>query len=370
MGADAVLSKRDLNRSLLARQMLLEREPMPVAKAVDHLVGLQAQVPLSPYVALWSRIEGFDPAELSSLIERREAVRMGTLRGTIFLHGSEDALRLRPVVQPVLDRTWRSSSFARALDGLDLEAVRAEGRQLVADRPLTWNELGRALSDRFPGRDPLSLAYALRHGEPMVQTPPRGLWDGSGAARHTTADVWLGRPLETGYSLEELVMRYLRVFGPASWQDVRTWCGLQLREVLDSLRPRLRTFRDEHGRELFDVEDGLLPDPDMPAPVRFLPELDNVLLSHADRSRIVDAASRKQLVATVNNLVPGSILVDGFVGGSWKVKVDRQRATLHIRLFASMREQCAIEAEGWRLLRFLQPDRAQDVQTSVTQSPD
>lgn len=356
MTADRVLTRRELNRALLARQLLLERSSMPVAGAVAWLVGLQAQTPLAPYVALWSRLAAFDPGVLSGLLERREAVRMGLFRTTIHLVTARDAHALRPVLQSVLDRAWSASGFARNLAGLQLDGILAESRRLLEAEPMTASALGARLAQRWPdaGRD--SLGYAARFLLPLVQVPPRGLWKRTGVARHTTLDAWTGRGPDAAPSVDELVLRYLAAFGPASVGDLRTWSWLTgLREVVERLRPRLRPFRDERGRELFDVPGGALPDPDRPAPPRFLPDYDNLVLSHEDRTRIVPDTVRRQ--------VPwgwGALLVDGFVSGTWKVTRTKEVATLEVKTFRSFRDAEAAEvvAEGTMLLGFLAADLA------------
>jgi hypothetical protein len=187
-----------------------------------------------------------------------------------------------------------------------------------------------------------------------VQVPPRGLWSTSGQATLTSAEAWLGRDLDARPSPDELVLRYLRAFGPAGVADVQKWCGLtRLGEVVERLRPRLRSFRDEAGRELFDLPRAPRPDPDTPAPPRFLAEYDNVLLSHADRTRIM-AAEHRWGVFTVNGRVLGTILVDGFVAGTWAIARDGGRATLRIQPFARLAkaDRAALAEEGERLLGF------------------
>jgi hypothetical protein len=349
-----VLSRRALNRTLLGRQLLLERVARPAEAVIEHLVGMQAQEPIDPYVGLWTRIEGFDPAELSTLIEARRAVRGSTLRTTLHLMTGRDFLALRPVLQDVLERAWRSSPFAKDLVGLDLAEVVAAGRELLDKEPLTTAQLAVALADRWPDRTPNSLAYASRFLLPIVQVPPRGLWGKKAPPRALTVETWLGQPLGTDTAADDAVLRYLAAFGPATVSDIRIWSWLTgLREVVDRLRPRLRTFRDEAGRELLDVGDGLLVDPDVPAPIRFLPQYDNIFLSHEDRSRILVKR------VTVPDLVwKGGVLIDGFISGAWRIRREKGRATMTIELAVPLAgaARAEIEAEGTSLFEFLAAD--------------
>jgi hypothetical protein len=238
----------------------------------------------------------------------------------------------------------------------------AAGRALLEERPRTGKELGMLLQERWPDRDPVSLARAIRHLVPLVQVPPRGIWGKSGQAAHTTAEGWIGRPLDPDPSLDELVVRYLGAFGPATVKDVQTWSGLtRLREVTERLRPRLVTFRDERGKELFDLPDAPRPDPDTPAPSRFLPRFDNLILSHADRTRIVDDDYRK-VIASKNGMVPATVLIGGFVRGTWKTGRTRGKATLVIEPFEPLakKDREALAEEGERLIRFVaEPEGAE-----------
>ena len=350
-----VLSRRALNRALLARQHLLERSSMPPLAMAEHLVGLQAQNPLDPYIALWSRLHGFEPATLAGAIERREAVRMGMLRTTLHLMTAEDALTLWPVFNDVLRRAWRSSPFRKLLDGVDVDAVIAAGRDVLEAEPRTNAALGRALAERWPDADVASLGYAARFLLPIVQLPPRGLWGRASqpAPVWTTLEAWLGRPLPAAGNLERLIVRYLGAFGPAAPADARTWSWLTgLREPFERLRPGLRTFRDEHGRELLDLPDAPRPDPDTPAPPRLLPEYDNVAPSHDDRSRIIADAAFGRLTGWV-----GTFTIDGFIRGQWKVNGSKDATTLVLEPFEPLADDVAapLVAEAEQLLALHAP---------------
>jgi hypothetical protein len=348
-----VLGRRALNRATLARQLLLRRWELPLLEAIERLGGLQAQTTATWYHGLWARLEGFQPERLADLLRERQVVRIALMRSTIHLVTARDCLAWRPLVQPVIERSMRGN-FGRHLEGLDTAALVAAGRELVEQRPRTFAELGRLLAEQWPGRDPAALAQAIRAWVPLVQVPPRGLWGASGPAAHTSAEAWLGRPLAPEPSLEDLVLRYLAAFGPASVGDAQQWSGLtRLGEVLERLRPRLVTFRDEQGRELFDLPDAPRPDPGTPAPPRFLYDFDNLLLSHADRSRVITDGYHSQGF-TLDGPMPCIVLVDGFTNGTWRIARQRGAATLTIQPFThlSADETAALTQEGARLLAF------------------
>jgi hypothetical protein len=353
-----VLSQRALNRALLARQLLLARHERSAAATIEHLVGMQAQVPGNPYMALWSRLEGFQPEELSRLIADRHAVRTSLMRATIHLVTARDCLALRPVMQPVLERTFASSAFAKNIAGVDLDTLLAAGRALLEERPRTRADLRPFLAERWPGYDADSLASAIGFLLPLVHVTPRGLWGQTGQARLTTVEGWLGHPLDSDPPPDEAVLRYLAAFGPASVADIRIWSRLTgLRAVIDRLRPRLVTFRDERGREIFDLPGAPRPDPETPAPPRFLPEYDNILLSHDDRGRIVPD-NRGLLMPAGRGGELGSVLVDGFLGGMWRMTSQRGKARLLIEAGSSWTkaDQTAVAEEGARLLAFVVPN--------------
>ena len=309
-----VLGSRALNRALLARQLLLDRHAAPAIDALTHLVGLQAQEPLEPYVGLWSRLREFDPAELVDLLEARRVVRTLLMRRTLHLVTAQDCLGLRALHQPMLEQRMLGT-LRRRLPGIDIGELAAAGEPLFAQQPQTLSEVARAIGGRWPDVETRDLGDALSSLVALVQVPPRGLWGRAEAARNarnTTVEAWLGRPIDTpAASADTLVLRYLAAYGPAASADVRAWSGLTgLPAAIARLRPTLRAFRDERGRELLDLPDAPLPDPDTPAPPRFLPAFDNAVLGFDDRSRIIDDRHRGLSVTGARFL-----LVDGRVTG-------------------------------------------------------
>jgi hypothetical protein len=346
-----LLGARALNRATLARQLLLRRTPvaeLPVSGAVEHLLGLQAQNVKPPYYALAARLDGFAPEQLSTLMAERAVVRIVTMRSTIHTHTAEDCLTLRPLVQPARERELQL--FRKGLVGVDLDRLASLARELVEDEPRTLKQLREALLVEWPDADPLALGIAARCRLPLVQVTPRGLWGRSGQVALTTAEHWLGRPAAPAPAPETVVRRYLAAFGPASVKDMQTWAGLtRLREAFERLRPELVTFRDENGVELFDLPDAPRPDPDTPAPARLLPEFDNLLLSHADRSRVVPPDLKGR--SWQGNQAYRTFLVDGFLAGIWKFDGPAVVLEPFVRLTAEQRTDLVAEAE--RILRTL-----------------
>jgi hypothetical protein len=367
-----VLSRRALNRALLARQLLLHRVRLSAAATIERLVGMQAQVPDLPYVGLWSRLEGFRHEQLSLLVESRRAVRASMHRCTIHLVTARDYLRLRPLFQPVLQHGFETGSpFGRQIAGVDRGALLAAGRALLDERPLTVSELGKLLGERWPGSPPEPLAYAVRYMAPLVFVPPRGTWGGRGQVRTTTVEAWLGRPVGPASSIDDLVMRYLGSFGPATVADMQAWSGMtRMRDVFERLRPELRTFHDERGRDLFDLRSAPRPDPDSPAAPRFLPDYDNILLAHADRSRILGPGKHLGMFDS-NAVMKGSLLVDGFVRAIWIPIKDERSSKLLITPFDEpipKQDRDPVVEEGLRLLAFLGPGEKHTVQFGPARS--
>jgi hypothetical protein len=349
-----VLGPRALNRALLERQQLLRRAPRPIAGMVEHLLGLQAQAPMPPYYGLWSRLEGFDPHELGRMLTDREVVRLTLMRGTVHLVTVRDALLLRPLVQVVAER-GHNGAFGRRMGGADRAALAAAVRELLAGGPLTARELGTRLVERGIGADVEAIGNATRVEVPLVQLPPRGVWGAGGRAVYATLEDWTGRELEPDPSIDDVVLRYLGAFGPASVMDAQSWSGLtKLKAVFERLRPRLAIFADEHGRELFDLPDAPRPDPGTPAPVRLLGEYDNVLLGHADRRRIVPEDFPWSAMLAHGRFV-NNLLIDGVLRATWWVERDGSRsAALAIRPFGPLApaDRDAVAEEARAMLEF------------------
>ncbi|MFE3257564.1 winged helix DNA-binding domain-containing protein [Nocardia sp. NPDC059229] len=354
-----VLDRRALNRATLARQSLLSRSEMTVLQAVQHLVGLQAQTPHSWYLGFWSRLADFTPEQTAEPLADRRLVRIALMRSTIHLVTPGDAEVLRPLIQPVLDRDlYHNHTHGKPIANIDMAALITVGADLLYEKPRTNKELGLLLGERWPECTPASLVYAVRNQVPLVQVPPRGVWGRSGAIAHTTLRAWRGTGPTSTLSLDEMVLRYLTAFGPATVQDVQTWSGLtRLREVIDRLRPRLTTFRDERDRELFDLPDAPRPDAETPAPPRFLYDYDNLLLSHADRSRVI-TDDHARLNYRAQRPTPQLLLVDGFTAADWTITRDADTATMTIRPFRrpfAASDTATITDEATRLLAFTDP---------------
>jgi len=359
-----VLGTRELNRALLERQMLLRRSNISVLEATRQLVAIQSQAPNPPYFALWTRLEDFRQEQLSDLINERQVVRIALMRSTIHLVSTSDCLELRPLLQPVLEKGMLST-YGKMLQNLDLKAISDAGRALVEEQPRTFNELGKLLAAQWLNVDPSALSAVIRTFVPLVQIPPRGIWGLSGQATHTSAETWLGQSLANSPSLEKMLLRYLGAFGPATIKDMQVWSGLsRLRETVELLRPRLRTFSNEKGNELFDLPDAPLPPAGTIAPPRFLSEFDNMLLSYSDRSRIMDE-KYKPLVFTINGIIRSTFLIDGFVRGTWKIEQNKHSAALFIQSFEKLSpaDHDALVEEGYKLLTFAAGDSlSHDVQ--------
>jgi Winged helix DNA-binding domain len=339
---------------MLARQLLLERGRIPAAAALTQIAGIQSQVPTSGYVGLWSRVQGLRHPELAALITDRTAVRIALMRNTVHLVTAADALAWRPVLQPVFDgATAPGSPWGKRLQGVDLAAVAAAGRALLDDEPLTMAQVDELLRQRWPGIPDQALGQAIRSLLALVQVPPRGVWGQGGLARCQTIETWLGTPQLSVTEPDELIVRYLAAFGPASVMDVQAWSGLtKLGDAVKRLGRRLRRLEDDRGRELIDLPRAPRPDPKTPAPPRFLPEFDNVIVAYADRSRVIPPDHHETIIAALGRPM---LLVDGVVRGFWKAARAKGTTTLQVQTLwpLSKRDTTAVRAEGRRLLAFV-----------------
>ncbi len=356
--ADRILTLREINRATLARQLLLKRATMTAKAAIEQLVGMQAQLASAPYAGLWTRLKDFQRGDLARAIESREVVKVTLMRATLHLVSAADYLRFRTTFNPVLEGA--AESIAKKRTPIDKARVLKVAHDFIAEKPRTFVEISAMLSAEMPDADVGAMRYTVRTHIPMVQVPITSGWSYPGTPAFALADDWLGKSIPDQDNLREVVLRYLAAFGPATMADMQTWSYLPLptlKETVESLRPQLTVYRDEKKRELFDVADAPVPDGDAPAPVRFLPEFDNILLSHKVRTRIVADAHRKKVYLPALR-VAATILVDGFVGGVWKVEKAKGVATLSIEplvpLTKKQREE--MEAEAEPLVRFVEAD--------------
>lgn len=344
-----MISQRALNRATLARQLLLRRHAMSPTQVIEHLVGLQAQAPFPPYFGLWSRMAVFQPKELAELLVDRQVVRITLMRGTVHLVSARDCLAIRPLIQPMLTRALTT----RRVKGIDHDAVLAAGRALLTERPLSVKAMTPLLAESFPDAAPGDLPMILRWLLPMVQVPPRAVWGKAGDAVLTPVEAWLGRDLDPEPAIEHLLRRYLAAFGPATVADMQAWSGLTgLRAAAAGLD------LVDLGGGLLDLPDAPRPDEDTPAPVRLVAPFDNLLLSHADRTRVISDEHRKRVI-TINGQVHGTVLVDGYVRGIWKRDKTEVTVSPFGPLTAAQREE--IEAEAVALLAFAEPGKRPSV---------
>jgi hypothetical protein len=350
------LSLRALNRATLARQLLLERAALDPTTAVAALGGIQAQEAKPAFQALWTRLADFDPAALHAALESGDVVRATMMRATLHLVTAADYAALRPVLQPVL--TAAMEGILRQRGDVDLAAVLPAARALLERGPLTFNELRAALAEQFPETEIRALGYAVRMQLPLLMEPTGDRWSFAADSRFRLAP----QPLGAG-DLPALVRRHLGAFGPASVADIQAWSGLKgLRDVVAGMEDELVAFK--HGRRtLYDLPGAPRPVPGVPAPPRLLPEFDDLMLAHQDRTRVITEERRKAL-ATRNLRIASTFLVDGFVAGSWSVKTARGTATLTLAAFEPLARDVrdALAAEAEALLAFTHGDLAPRVE--------
>jgi hypothetical protein len=356
-----VLTDRALNRATLMRQGLLERQAVGVPAMLTHLIGLQGQVHNAPYVGLWSRLTAFAIPDLEVLLKDRRAVRATLMRCTLHVVTAADFLAIRPLIDPIALRGFKTNHL-KLLKGADVDEVRAASRVLLDVETLSPAALGARLRERWPETEAVPLSMAARFLEPVVHVPPAGLFGATRAPELTSARRWLGRDPDGSLSLDALVLRYLRAFGPASGHDFGSWSGLAGGPAaMERLRPQLLSFVGEDGRELFDLPEAPRPGPDIEAPVRLLPDYDNVVVGYDDRSRMLRPEHFKGL-SMANGMRPG-FTVDGFVRGTWKLKIGKDQASIAFFWFDKLTSKARAELtrEARALLTTLAPDTTHDI---------
>ena len=364
---ERVLTLRELNRTLLVRQLLSRRRPLPVARAVERLGALQAQWSNSPYVALWSRLDGFERDDLTRALHRRSVVKATLMRHTLHLVSGGDYLRFSEALRDSR-RAWVAQRLRSEVPDLDVDALAERVLAAVGDRPRLREEYFAVLDEQEPKRAGMAREWLLWaaiqiHGD-LVHAPPSGTWNHYAKSPFfVPARSWLRRPPRLdGDQRAHLARRYLAAFGPASVADLVSWAGStasHFRPVLEELP--LRRFRDEAGRVLLDLPRARVAAEDAPAPVRFLPKWDSALLAHAppERTRILPERFRKTVIRA-NGDVLQTVLVDGFVAATWEIERRRDRATLVVKPLAPLPGgvRPGLEEEGERLLRFVEPEAA------------
>ena len=349
------LTLRQLNRATLARQMLLERRKATLVEATAHLVALQAQVPRPPFVGLWSRVQDVRRDDIVAALLDKRLVRGTSLRGTLHVMTAGDFSRFRVPLQAALDRGVKM--IGDRTDGVEMERVLTLARTFFR-QPRTFDAFRDHLAEAYPTGDVRAMAYATRMLLPLLQVPTDTPWGFPAQADFIAADAWLGESKkDAAATAEDLVLRYLAAYGPATAADAQAWSGIQgLRAVFETLLPRLVSFRGERGGELFDLPDAPRPEADVPVPVRLLPEWDNSIVGRAD-ARLLPPQHRSAVFQPGLRVLP-TVLADGVVVGTWKIERRKAAAVLIVSLFGKQpaRARREIEAEAEALLAFTEAD--------------
>jgi hypothetical protein len=361
--AETILTTRDLNRALLARQMLLAREAATALEALGRLTALQGQMARAPFIGLWARLQAFDPAELRRLIAERQVVRSTFVRATLHLTTAQDFLDLRPALRASLGRDGPLALPGGAKATLaELEPILALARAHFAGTPRPFESL-REVIERAGHGDVRLMAYAARILLPLVQASADTEFGYKAGGEFVMAEAWLGRDLARP-DPAGLVRRYLAAYGPATPADFTAWSGERGAAALfDSLGDELVRYRDEKKRVLFDLRNAPLPGGDPPAPPRLLPDFDAVVLGHHDRSRIVPPGQVAKGITSKNLLVPPVALVDGVVAATWRLDIKKKAASVVIRAFDPIRakDKTGLEAEAIDLIKVFAPGAAPSV---------
>jgi hypothetical protein len=347
-----VLTQRELNRSLLARQLLLERSPLSVPKALEQMAGIQAQYAPSSYVRLWSCVRRFAMGDLDRLLEQRKVVQGTLMRSTIHLVSARDYWRFAEGIGPSRQEWWRQTwgkEFSRA----EMDRIAARLDTELTGRSWPRKELDSLM--RSHSTTVWSGAWVA-----LIRVPPSGTWKRRRADLFQRAAEWIGpSDADERSGLQHLLRRFLGGFGPARLADAAGWAGVAVPRMKSASEDlTLRRFRDEKGRELVDLPRAPLPSADVSAPVRFLPTWDATLLVHSRLTQILPEAYRPLIFNTQTPHSVGTFLVDGSVAGSWRAERSGERATLVYMPFERLPRAAdhEVREEGAGLIRFLEPE--------------
>ena len=362
--AAPTLSLRELNRALLARQMLLARQKMAVVDAVERLGGLQAQWAPAPYVALWTRLAGFERDQLTAAIDKGRLIKATLMRATLHLVSAREYPAYSLATMDGRFGAWRPPGGPVLKD---LERMHADVIRFAAKTPRTREEIREHVTDHLPkGLDDERLRnwflWAAIATSGLVWEPQGAHFEHRKLARHVAPKAALRRAPKSDVAYDLVVRHHLAAFGPASVQDIATWSSVRMPHIRASLARMkdLARFRDEKGRELFDLTKAPRPDAETPAPARFLARFDAAILGHdaAERTRILPAAYKKQVIFSAE--VWTTFLIDGFVAGRYRLGATKKEAVLELLPFKPLRkaDKVALVEEGERLARFYYPDRA------------
>lgn len=358
-----VLTLHELNRATLARQLLLERARIGVVPAIERLAALQAQWAPSPYIALWSRLEGFRREKLWSAIERHDVIRARLMRGTLHLVSARDFYAYAVATQDLQRGAWNRLQIGAGVDPKKVAALAVAFARQPRPKEEVLEHIQERLAVKLGGPfNWLVRRFVSAHAD-LVTAPPGGHWEyGGTGAPYVAARHWIARGKRPGKdaALELLIRRCLAAFGPVTLADIARFAGQvppRVRPTLERIAPTLRTFGDEHGRLLYDLPRAPRPRADVGAPVRFLPRYDELLISYQHRDRVIAPAHRRA-VYTKNAIVEAVVMMDGFAAGTWRLDRAKDEAVLAVAPFARLaaRDRRAVETEGEALLSFLAPD--------------